>query len=223
MVGNISILDVGPVIFGNSEELIDFPQQKHLLASNMVCSNCGTAMGLRQKSDISDGCIFRCGSCKTTKSLRAGSFFRKSKLSLQQWLELLYWWVCEYPVTDVAEEPRVGRDTAIDAYQWFREVCSTELVQTPIQLEVLAKLFRLMNHFSGTSQRYSMILMNNNNIMSSCTTIISLGSRMPLKITAMGICAGGYFCRTSFRVCTDSTERDATTFQSFNIILLLEQ
>ena len=33
MVGNISILDVGSVIFGNSEELIDFLQQKHLLAS----------------------------------------------------------------------------------------------------------------------------------------------------------------------------------------------
>ena len=134
MAGNISILDVDPVIFGNTEELIDFLQQKHLLASNRVCSNCGTAMGLRQKSDVSDGCIFRCGSCKTTKSLRAGSFFSKSKLSLQQWLVLLYWWVREYPVTDAAEEARVGRDTAIDAYQWFREVCSTKLVQTPIRL-----------------------------------------------------------------------------------------
>ena len=53
-----------------------------------------------------------------------------------------------------------------------------------------------------------MILMNNNNIMSSHTNIISLGSsRTPLKITAMGIWDGGYFCRTSFRACTDSTEK----------------
>ena len=107
MAGNISTLDIGPVIFGDTEELIDFLQQKHLLASIMVCSNCGTAMTLRQKSDISDGCIFRCASCKTTKSLRAGSFFSKSKLTLQQWLVLLYWWVREYPVTDAAEEARV--------------------------------------------------------------------------------------------------------------------
>jgi len=91
-------------------------------------------MTLRQKSDISDGCIFRCGSCKTTKSLRVGSFFSKSKLTLQQWLVFLYWWVREYPVTDAAEEAKVGRDTAIDVYQWFREVCSTKLIQTPIQL-----------------------------------------------------------------------------------------
>ena len=80
------ILDIGPVIFGDSEKLIDFLQQKHLLASNMAC------------------CMFHYASCKTT---RAGSFFSKSKLTLQQWLVLLYWWVREYPVTDAAEEARV--------------------------------------------------------------------------------------------------------------------
>ena len=122
------------LVFGETEELIDFLQQQHLLPSNMVCSSCNTPMTLRQKSDISDGCIFRCGSCKTTKSLRTGSFFSKSKLTLQQWLVLLYWWVREYPVTDAAEEAKVGGDTAIDVYQWFREVSSTKLIQTPIQL-----------------------------------------------------------------------------------------
>ena len=134
MAQSMSILDIGSVIFGETEELIDFLQQKHLLASSMVCSRCNTAMTLRQKSDISDGSIFRCGSCKTTKSLRTGSFFSKSKLTLQQWLVLLYWWVREYPVTDAAEEAKVGRDTAIDVYQWLREVCSTKLIRTPIQL-----------------------------------------------------------------------------------------
>ena len=104
MTGNIPILDVGPVIFWNTEELIDFLQQKHLLASNMVCSNCGTAMAPRQKSDVSNGCcIFCCCSCKTTKSLRAGSFISKSESSLQQRLVLLYWWVCKYPMSYVTE------------------------------------------------------------------------------------------------------------------------
>ena len=104
MTGNIPILDVGPVIFWNTEELIDFLQQKHLLASNMVCSNCGTAMAPRQKSDVSNGCcIFCCCSCKTTKSLRAGSFISKSESSLQQRLVLLYWWVCKYLMSYVTE------------------------------------------------------------------------------------------------------------------------
>ena len=63
-------------------------------------------------------------SCKTTKSLRVGSFFRKSNLTLQKWLVLLYWWVREYPVS----EAQVGRDTAINVYQWLREVCCTKLL-----------------------------------------------------------------------------------------------
>ena len=134
-VAQLSILDIGPVIFGKTEDQIEFLQQKQLLATNMICSRCNTGgMTLGQKSDISDGCIFRCAACKTTKSLRAGSFFSKSKLTLQKWLLLLYWWVRQYPVSDAAEEAKVGRDTAIDAYQWFREVCTTKLLQTPIRL-----------------------------------------------------------------------------------------
>ena len=43
-----------PCYIWNTEELIDFLQQNHLLASNMVCSNCGTAMVPRQKSDTSE-------------------------------------------------------------------------------------------------------------------------------------------------------------------------
>ena len=49
-----------------------------------------------------------------------------SKVTLQKWLVLLYWWVREYPVSDAAEEAQVGRDTAINVYEWLREVCSTD-------------------------------------------------------------------------------------------------
>ena len=85
-------------------------------------------MNLGRKADLSDGHIFRCPSCKTTKSLRNGSFFDKSKLTLQKWMVIIYWWVWQYPVSDAAEEASVGRDTAINVYQWLREVCSTRLL-----------------------------------------------------------------------------------------------
>ena len=133
-MATLSILQIGPVIFGPTADLISYLQQKHLLADSQTCVNCNTPMDLRKKADISDGCIFRCNSCKTTKSLRVGSFFSKSKLTLQKWLVLLYWWVREYPVSDAAEEAQVGRDTAINVYQWLREVCSTKLLGMNIQL-----------------------------------------------------------------------------------------
>ena len=39
-----------------------------------------------------------------------------------------------YPVTDAAEEAKVEDNTAVAAYQWFREVCSTKLLSIPIKL-----------------------------------------------------------------------------------------
>ena len=55
-------------------------------------------------------------------------------MSLQKWLILLYWWVREYPVTDASEEAQVSKTTGVQAYQYFRDVCSTKLLQTPIVL-----------------------------------------------------------------------------------------
>ena len=140
---SLSILDVSRFLFGTVDEQISFLQQKGLLATAMTCSGCNAPMVLGRKRDISDGSIFRCARCKTTKSLRAGSFFSKSKLPLQKWLLLLYWWIRQYPVSDAAEEAKVTRETAINVYQWLREVCSTKLVATPIVLGGLGKTVQI--------------------------------------------------------------------------------
>ena len=88
----------------------------------------------RPRRDVSDGYSWWCRNCKTRKSIREGSFFSKSKINLQKWLLIIYMWAREYPVTDVSEEAKVHIETAIDIFQWLREVCSTKLLQTPIIL-----------------------------------------------------------------------------------------
>ena len=130
----LSLLDISQFVFGSVDQQVSFLQQKGLLASSQTCSACSTSMTLRPKRDISDGYIFRCSSCKTTKSLRAASFFSKSKLPLQKWLILIYCWIRQYPVGDAAEEAKVSRETAINVYQWLQEVCSTKLLAIPIVL-----------------------------------------------------------------------------------------
>lgn len=35
---------------------------------------------------------FRCPECKTRRSVRHGSFFEKSKLSLRQLVQIMYYW-----------------------------------------------------------------------------------------------------------------------------------
>ena len=86
------------------------------------------------RRDVSDKFSWWCPQCKTRKTIRESSFFHRSHMTLQQWLLLIYLWAREYPVTDVAEEAEVDKGTAIDVFQWLREVCSTKLIQTPIIL-----------------------------------------------------------------------------------------
>ena len=70
----------------------------------------------------------------TTKSIRQGSFFSKSKLTLQKWFIVMIWWSQEYPVTEMAQEAEIANCTACDIYQWLQEVCSTKLLRPPIVL-----------------------------------------------------------------------------------------
>ena len=73
-----SLWELGPVIFGPTEDFVSWLQNKGLLASSRTCSSCsGAVMRLGKRGDVSDGCVWRCPQCKTTKSIREGSFFYK--------------------------------------------------------------------------------------------------------------------------------------------------
>ena len=50
----LSILKMGPVLFGSTEDLISFLQGKGLLATNKQCPNCSSTMDLQRRSDIED-------------------------------------------------------------------------------------------------------------------------------------------------------------------------
>lgn len=81
-----------------------------------------------------DGYTWRCPQCYTMKSIRDGSFFAKSKLPLYKWLLLMQLWSRDHPVCDAADNAEISEKTAIQIYQFFRDVCSTKLLQSPIVL-----------------------------------------------------------------------------------------
>ena len=82
----------------------------------------------KARRDVSDGIRWWCCQCKTTKSIRNGSFFAKSRMTLQQWLVLLFYWVDDSPVIKAAKHAQVSEHTAIDVFGWLREVCSKRLI-----------------------------------------------------------------------------------------------
>ena len=101
-----------------------------LYTTDTTC-RCNVPMQERKRSDVTDSVSWYCPQCYTRKSIRDGSFFAKSKITLQKWMLLLHFWVHQYPVTDAMQEAEVDRRTAIDAYQWLREICSFSLIQAP--------------------------------------------------------------------------------------------
>ena len=123
----MSLLELGPTIFGPTDDLIAWFRSKRLLARSQDCSTCNIPMRQGTRRDVTDGLVWRCLQCKTTKNIRESSFFSKSRLSFQKWLLLLHFWVKEYPVKDAADEVEVDKNVACDAYRWFREICSTTL------------------------------------------------------------------------------------------------
>lgn len=62
------------------------------------------------------------------------AFLQNHASPLKQWLILMYSWGREYPIKDSKDEAEVSKKTAIDVFQWFREVCSTILLNDPMKL-----------------------------------------------------------------------------------------
>ena len=131
----MSLLELGPIAFGGTPAIVSFLQDKHVLARQKQCV-CGCMMVMQDRSDVSDGCCLRCSDCNKRVSIRKGSFFEKSKLTLQKWLLLMHFWCRQYPVKDAAEEVEVSEATTVQVYQWMREVCSHRLcvLDPPIKL-----------------------------------------------------------------------------------------
>ena len=62
------------------------------------------------------------------------AFFAMSKVTLQKWLILIFWWKQQYPVTNATRIAEVDEGTAIDVYRWLREICSRKLLPMPMIL-----------------------------------------------------------------------------------------
>ena len=108
----MSLMELGPIAFRGTPGIIAFLQSKRVLARQKQCG-CGKMMAMQDRADISDGCRWRYPDCHKACSIWKGSFFEKSKITLQKWLFLMHWWSWQYSVKDAAEEVGVSEPTAI--------------------------------------------------------------------------------------------------------------
>ena len=92
-----------------------------------VCEKCqqGT-LSLIKDSSKTDKYVWRCGRkcCHRKISLRHGSWFEGSHLTLSQIVLLSYFWIYDYPQEIVRHEIDIGSShTTVDWYNFCREIC----------------------------------------------------------------------------------------------------
>ena len=60
-----------------------------------------------------------CPYFKSTFSIRKGSFCEKSRLTLQQWIHIMYCWSERTPITNASQQVCISDKMAIDSYKFF--------------------------------------------------------------------------------------------------------
>ena len=76
----------------------------------------------------------RCPKRRTYRTIRAGSFFERSRITLDTWLYVTYLWSQGTKVNSVERQVQIDEKTIIQMFQYLRDVCSTKLLSTPVEL-----------------------------------------------------------------------------------------
>ena len=120
----------------------------------------------------------------------------------------------EYSVSATAEEAKVGRDTAVNVYQWLREICTTKLLSTSLQLGGPGKVVQIDENLFRHKPKVNVNKINvviaiiNNNITGS--------SRTPTTFSSVGLWNGRHFRDLSFGLYTDRTSERCCNFSTNN-------
>jgi hypothetical protein len=91
----------------SADELLKFLAFNGLLKNQRECTTCLMPMSLRKKNDKSDGIRWECSSCASAQSIRDGSMFAKTKLTIFNLLLLLYMWTKDFQNKHASEEADV--------------------------------------------------------------------------------------------------------------------
>jgi hypothetical protein len=107
----------------NTETCVQWLARFGLIANKLRCVRCRNECRLVRDTSTVDGLFWRCPHCNCKKSIRTGSFFSRSKLPLQDLVEIIFHWSHEHKETEVLEDLHVDWKTAVDWYNFMREIC----------------------------------------------------------------------------------------------------
>ena len=111
-------------ILASKEETCRFAKENGLIKKHRLCQKCSKPMTWT-KEDSQDGFIWRCWrrTCRKGVSIRLGSFFKDSRLSISQCLYAMYMWARDIRLKQAVIETQISKPTLIDLYRFCRDIC----------------------------------------------------------------------------------------------------
>ena len=108
---------------------------RHFHVPHRLCQ-CGTEMVLRDRN-VMDGLIWECllRTCRKRRSIRAGSFCEDSKISLGQWLNIIYLWSIDVSDKQLSLMTGFSLHTIATTLGKIRQMCSLKILHGNIKLE----------------------------------------------------------------------------------------
>ena len=117
-------------VLTSAEGCIGFLRRYGLLAKTMDCPRCANPMQ-EEKTEASknDGFRWRCkeSGCRTTTTVRKGSFFEKSNAGLTQLVLVIYFWAMEALQRQIANESGLSEATIVSWAKLLRGICTQDL------------------------------------------------------------------------------------------------
>ena len=104
----------------DKEVLIEWVVVEGLLRKSQLCPHCNTEMKLVTCNDRSDGLKWECRIQTSGKqhrveiSIRRGSWFAQSNMTLEEILKFTYWWCQDLEQSQITRELRLARGTGVD-------------------------------------------------------------------------------------------------------------
>ena len=97
------------------------------------------------------GYVFRCAKCQTRRSIRNGTFFQQSHLSLSQTFESMYYWSRQEDCMEkIMHELEIGTPSTVADWKNFcRDICAQYFINNPMQVGNLGSTVEIDESFFG--------------------------------------------------------------------------
>eukprot|EP00106_Octopus_bimaculoides_P021414 XP_014788856.1 PREDICTED: uncharacterized protein LOC106882629 [Octopus bimaculoides] len=120
----------------NQDHLIEWLKTYGLLAEAHVC-DCGHNCSFVKFPRPQDGYSWKCTArqCRKRFSIRKGSFFQNSNLSLRTILLFLYRWSIDEPLQKIMHELKIASwSTVVDWANFCQDILAQHLIDNPLMI-----------------------------------------------------------------------------------------